>query len=58
LATLKKSSLFFLKGYGKFAKQYSPMLKGKILNGIRKIAVIIIAVIVIITPLNGGGITI
>jgi len=31
------------------------MLKGKILNGIPNISVIIIAVIVIIVPLNGGG---
>lgn len=34
---------------------FSPMLKGKLLNGILKGSVIIIAVIVIIVPLNGGG---
>lgn len=37
---------------------FSPMLKGKPLNGIQNISVIIIAVIVIIIPLTGGGITI
>lgn len=34
------------------------MLKGRILNGIQIISVIIIAVIVIIIPFNGGGIII
>jgi hypothetical protein len=35
------------------------MLKGKLLNGIQNISVVVIAVIVIIIPFNfGGGITI
>lgn len=36
----------------------SSMLKGKLFNDIQNISVIIIAVIVIIIPLHGGGITI
>ncbi len=36
----------------------SSMLKGNLVNGIQNISVIIIAVIVIIIPLHGGGITI
>lgn len=55
---LKKKFFVFLIGYGKFAKQPSSMLKGKILNGIQNISAIIIAVIAIIIPLQGGGITI
>jgi len=37
---------------------FSPMLKGNLRNGISNGPVIIIAVIVIIISLNGGGITI
>ena len=53
-----KKFFVFYKEYAKFARQLFTMLKGKLHNSVQNIAAIITAVIVIIIPLNGGGITI